>query len=91
MAAILAGPVWWSPDLPACLTSPWIFPAISSVSEAEVAASLWPAGEVSFYGGAVGFRHAILGDRPPRYLRATESYLHAAIAFACAMEWSYHH
>ena len=87
MVATLAGPVRWSLDLRACLTSA----AISTASEAEVAASLWPAGEVSFSGGAVGFRHAILGDRPPRYLRAIESYLHAAIAFACAMEWSYHH
>ena len=52
MASMLAGPVRWIPDLPACLPSPWvvwIVPAISSVSEAGVAASVWPAGEISSY------------------------------------------
>ena len=56
MASMLAGPVRWIPDLPACLPSPWVVrlvPAISSVSEAEVAVSVWPAGEVSSYRGAV--------------------------------------
>ena len=61
MVAILAGPVRWSLDLPACLTSPWIVPAISTVSEAEVAASLWPAGEVSFMEARLDFVTQFLG------------------------------
>ena len=50
MVSMLAGPVGWIPDLLAFLLSPWVGQlvlAISSVSEAAEAVSVWPSGEVS--------------------------------------------
>ena len=69
MASALAGPVKRISDLLAFLLLPWggqLVLAISSVSEAEVAVSVWPSGEVSACRGAVGFRHAALEDKALR-------------------------
>ena len=91
---MLAGPVRWILDLPAFLVSPEVvrlFPAISLVSEAEVAVSVSQAGEVSADRGTVGLRLAALEDKPPRSLRAIEWWMHDATALSCTVEWFCRH
>ena len=91
MDLMLAGPVRWILDLPAFLSSPEVVRLVPAISEAEVAVSVSPAGEVSTYRGAVGLRLAALEDRPPRSLRAIELYMHDATALSCTVEWFCHH
>ena len=94
MDLMLAGPVRWILDSPALLVSPEVvqlFPAISLVSEAEVAVSVSQAGEVSADRGTVGLRLAALKDKPPRSLRAIELCMHDATALSCTVEWFCRH